>query len=108
MPPMIVGGAGRVAIRRTLEFGDAWFPSVVTSTSVAAVRQVLHDRVEQRGRKPPVITTGVVASLGDGAPTRQALVPSLANGFKMRVEQAESIPITGVGREAGVRIRDNP
>ncbi|HTI21082.1 MAG TPA: LLM class flavin-dependent oxidoreductase [Kutzneria sp.] len=104
MPPVIVGGAGRVAIRRTLEYGDAWFPSMVTPTSVAAVRQILHDGAEQRGRKPPGITTGVVASLGDGAPSRQALVSSLANGFKMPLEQAESIPITGAGREAADRM----
>jgi len=93
-----------VAIRRTLEYGDAWFPSMVTPTSVAAVRQILHDGAEQRGRKPPGITTGVVASLGDGAPSRQALVSSLANGFKMPLEQAESIPITGAGREAADRM----
>jgi hypothetical protein len=71
---------------------------------VAAVRQILRDGADQRGRKPPGITTGVVASLGDGAPSRHALVASLANGFKMPLEQAESIPITGVGREAADRM----
>jgi alkanesulfonate monooxygenase SsuD/methylene tetrahydromethanopterin reductase-like flavin-dependent oxidoreductase (luciferase family) len=93
-----------VAIRRTLQYGDAWFPSMVTPTSVAAVRQLLREGAEQRGRPAPGITTGVVASLGDGAPSRQALVSSLANGFKMPLEQAEAIPVTGVGREAADRM----
>jgi alkanesulfonate monooxygenase SsuD/methylene tetrahydromethanopterin reductase-like flavin-dependent oxidoreductase (luciferase family) len=104
MPPVIIGGAGRVAIRRTLQFGDAWFPSMTSPEAVAGVMAILRRGAAERGRPAPGVTTGVVASLGVGAPSREAVVSSLAKGYNLSIEQAASIPITGGPDEAAERM----
>ncbi|AHH98497.1 LLM class F420-dependent oxidoreductase [Kutzneria viridogrisea] len=104
MPPVIVGGTGRVAIRRTLQFGDGWFPSMTTPESVAGVAAILREGAAERGRPAPGITTGVVASLGPGAPSTQAVVNSLARGYNLPQDKAASIPVTGGPAEAAERM----
>jgi len=104
MPPVLIGGAGRVAIRRTLQYGDGWFPSMTTPEAVAGVAAILRQGAAERGRPVPSITTWVLASLGTQAPNRTAVVASLASGYNLPVDRAAEIPITGGPAEAAERL----
>ena len=50
-PPIWVGGHTRPALRRTIEFGDAWHPINLTPAELRAGRAELERLCQQRGRE---------------------------------------------------------
>ncbi|MFN8525525.1 MAG: TIGR03619 family F420-dependent LLM class oxidoreductase [Chloroflexota bacterium] len=55
-PPILVGGHGRIGIRRTVALGDAWYPDVIPLDELRGWIAELHLRWTEAGRPgtPPV------------------------------------------------------
>ena len=59
-PPIIVGGAGEHALRRTVAYGDGWMPLTTDATKLAPGVQRLRELCEEAGRRetPDVFSFG--------------------------------------------------
>lgn len=97
MPPVWVGNASPVAIRRAATLGDGWFPSLVHPDDVAAGAERLAALAAEAGRPTPTIAVGAVAALGDGpgVPSRAALAGSIAVTYERPLADVLPIPLTG-------------
>ena len=59
-PPIMVGGVGKYALKRAVEFGDAWMPIPGLGESLSDQMAVLNRMAEEAGRDPiPVTAFGV-------------------------------------------------
>lgn len=104
VPPVLIGGNGDAALRRTAEFGDAWFPSAISLPKLTAGIDKARALAAERGRPAPTVTLGIPAALGSDRATREALVDSLAGGYGLPREEAEQIPLTGTPEESAERL----
>jgi alkanesulfonate monooxygenase SsuD/methylene tetrahydromethanopterin reductase-like flavin-dependent oxidoreductase (luciferase family) len=100
VPPILVGGSSSVAIRRAVEYGDAWFPSLITPRMLAAGRSQLREAAETAGRTAPGVTVGGNASLGKvDRSAREAFVRALTETYSVPAEVAGDVPIDGSPRQ---------
>lgn len=104
MPPVLIGGNGDAALRRTVDFGDAWFPSAISPKNLAIGIGKLRAHAAERGRPAPTVTVGIPTVFGSDQPTRNALVDRLANGYGLPRDEAEQIPLTGTLAEAAEQL----
>ncbi len=70
VPPIVVAGNGKSALRRAAEFGDGWACIALTPDDVAANVAVLKELADRYGRTAPRAT--VVAPVLDPDPDRAA------------------------------------
>ncbi|MBC6468989.1 LLM class flavin-dependent oxidoreductase [Actinomadura alba] len=105
-PPIWVGNASSVAIRRAARLGDAWFPSLVPPAEIAAGAERLAGLAAEHGRPVPVIATGVAGALGSrpGVPTREQIATGISGAYGRPIEEVMSLPITGDPHEAAERL----
>ncbi|MGS2643838.1 LLM class flavin-dependent oxidoreductase [Streptosporangium sp. LJ11] len=113
-PPIWVGNASAVAVRRAARHGDGWFPSMVPPAAVASGRAVLAELAAAHGRPEPVVAIGATGVLGSapGLPTRASIASGIT-GYGIPLEEATRLPVTGkparaaeqlaAYREAGAR-----
>jgi alkanesulfonate monooxygenase SsuD/methylene tetrahydromethanopterin reductase-like flavin-dependent oxidoreductase (luciferase family) len=107
MPPLWVGGASPAAQRRAVQFGGTWFPSMVLADDLAAARQRLSTLAAEHNRAEPNLAVGGVALLGPTpAGSRDELVQMLSDGYRIPVDQAERLPITGSVAQAADRLHE--
>jgi alkanesulfonate monooxygenase SsuD/methylene tetrahydromethanopterin reductase-like flavin-dependent oxidoreductase (luciferase family) len=100
VPPILVGGSSSVAIRRAVEYGDAWFPSLITPRMLAAGGSQLREAAETAGRTAPGVTVGGNASLGEvDRSAREAFVRVLTETYSVPAEEAGDVPIDGSPRQ---------
>jgi alkanesulfonate monooxygenase SsuD/methylene tetrahydromethanopterin reductase-like flavin-dependent oxidoreductase (luciferase family) len=98
MPPVLIGGNGRAAIRRAVRFGDGWFPSAITPKALAAGVAELRSRAAETGRPAPTVTVGVPTAIGADGTVRDALVARLISGYGLPAEEAARVPVIGRAR----------
>jgi alkanesulfonate monooxygenase SsuD/methylene tetrahydromethanopterin reductase-like flavin-dependent oxidoreductase (luciferase family) len=105
-PPIWVGNASAIALRRAARLGDGWFPSLVPPREVAAGAGRLAELAAQHRRPVPVIAVGAAGALGTGpgVPTREEIASGISRGYGKPLEQAVPIPITGHPAEAAERL----
>jgi len=105
-PPVWVGNASPVAIRRAARAGDGWFPSLISPDEVRAGAGRLADLAAEHGRPTPVIVVGAAGALrsGPGVPAREQIASSIARAYGKPLEEVMSIPITGDPREAAAHL----
>lgn len=99
-PPVLVGGNSEAAIRRTLAYGDGWFPSLIAPEDLRDAVARLQDLAAQRGRPAPEITVGGHLILGDDESARtayDALVRTLVDVHHMPPDKAAAVPMTARG-----------
>ncbi|GAA3417834.1 LLM class flavin-dependent oxidoreductase [Streptosporangium vulgare] len=113
-PPIWVGNASAVAVRRAARHGDGWFPSMVPPAAVASGRIRLAELAAAHGRPEPVVAVGATGVLGSapGLPTRASIASGIT-GYGIPLEEATRLPVTGeparaaeqlaAYREAGAR-----
>jgi alkanesulfonate monooxygenase SsuD/methylene tetrahydromethanopterin reductase-like flavin-dependent oxidoreductase (luciferase family) len=102
MPPLWIGGLSAAAQRRAAQFGDAWFPSMLLASELAAARGRLRGLAAGQGRPDPAITLGAAALLGPPQPAaRDSFIRGLADGYRIPAEIAGHVPITGSWAGAG-------
>lgn len=95
------------AQRRAARFGDAWFPSMLLASELAAARQRVRDLADGQGRPEPAIALGAAALLGPPQPTaRDAFIRGLTDGYGIPAETAGHVPITGSISQAAERLAE--
>lgn len=102
-PPFWIGGMSTVALRRAARYGDAWFPSLVPSATVAADGARLRDHAAAGGRPAPGIAVGATLALGTGTDIDR-VVRGLVGSYGMDPDVAAAIPFTGGPERAAERI----
>jgi alkanesulfonate monooxygenase SsuD/methylene tetrahydromethanopterin reductase-like flavin-dependent oxidoreductase (luciferase family) len=98
-PPIWVGNASDVAIRRAARAGDGWFPSLVTTDAVAAGVARLAELTD----RPLSVAVGATGALGAGVRTREEIERSIGAAYGI---SAVGVPITGGPGEVAARLAD--
>ncbi|MEV0203201.1 LLM class flavin-dependent oxidoreductase [Nonomuraea sp. NPDC050691] len=106
MPPVWVGNASEVAIRRAARLGDGWFPSLISPREVAEGRARLAELAARHGRALPVIAIGGAAALGTGpgVPSRARLAAGISGAYGRPLDDVMEIPLTGRPTEAAEKL----
>jgi alkanesulfonate monooxygenase SsuD/methylene tetrahydromethanopterin reductase-like flavin-dependent oxidoreductase (luciferase family) len=65
-PPIWVGNASQVAVRRAARYGDGWFPSLLTAAEITDATAQLAEIAAANGRPTPSIAIGTTGALGTG------------------------------------------
>jgi alkanesulfonate monooxygenase SsuD/methylene tetrahydromethanopterin reductase-like flavin-dependent oxidoreductase (luciferase family) len=109
VPPIWVGNASRVALRRAARFGDGWFPSLIGPDEVAGGVQELRG-LRPVGRLPLTVAVGATGSLdfgdgdndddGVGQPEREQLAQGISRAYGRPLDEVLDIPVTGKPAEA--------
>jgi alkanesulfonate monooxygenase SsuD/methylene tetrahydromethanopterin reductase-like flavin-dependent oxidoreductase (luciferase family) len=102
VPPIWVGNAGPVALRRAATSADGWFPSLIGPADVEAGARRLVELAAEAGRPTPTIAIGATGALGDGpgVPTRSALAGQIAAVYGRPVDEVAAVPLTGSPADA--------
>ncbi|WP_371872165.1 LLM class flavin-dependent oxidoreductase [Phytohabitans houttuyneae] len=61
-PPLWIGGWGPAAVRRTVQFGDAWHPNQLDIERVQATLPALREEADRQGRPVPAFCPGCAPS----------------------------------------------
>ncbi|MEJ3654923.1 LLM class flavin-dependent oxidoreductase [Actinomycetes bacterium KLBMP 9759] len=94
-PPVWVGNASAVALRRAARFDAGWFPSLITADEVARGAA----RLAADGHRPTV-AIGIAGALGAGVPSRPEIAAGIAAAYGRPVEEVASVPLSGGPTEA--------
>jgi len=94
-PPIAVGGNSRRAIRRAVEHGDAWLPSMTAPADLARGVEALHEECERAGRLSP---PAIYISLPSGMKIRDPAAPghggSTAEDLLARLVAYEAVGVS--------------
>ncbi|WP_326829745.1 LLM class flavin-dependent oxidoreductase [Streptosporangium sp. NBC_01810] len=104
-PPIWVGNASAVAVRRAARYGDGWFPSMIPPSEVASGRTRLAELAAAHGRPEPVVAIGATGVLGSGPglPTRESIASGIT-GYGIPMEEAVQLPLTGKPAQVAERL----
>jgi alkanesulfonate monooxygenase SsuD/methylene tetrahydromethanopterin reductase-like flavin-dependent oxidoreductase (luciferase family) len=109
VPPILVGGNSKTAIRRAAAYGDGWFPSQIAPDTLAVGVAKLRELAADRGRPAPAVHVGGLAILGDEESARAArtarasFVRSLPGDHGISPEEAMAT-VTASPAEAAERL----
>jgi alkanesulfonate monooxygenase SsuD/methylene tetrahydromethanopterin reductase-like flavin-dependent oxidoreductase (luciferase family) len=95
--PIVVGGAGDVAVRRTAEHGDGWLGMWCSARRYAATHQQLLEAFEEKGRGEPGFA-GLNVWVGFGtehAAARAALGEQMSALYNLPAEKFQHIAAAG-------------
>lgn len=108
VPPIWVGNASTVALRRAAQYGDGWFPSMIPPADVAAGAARLTELATGFGRPTPTITIGASGALGSvpGLPTAAEIARNLVQAYGKDPAHAASLPFTGGPAQIADRLSD--
>lgn len=106
MPPVWVGNASNIAIRRAARWADGWFPSLISPREVATGRALLASSAQEVGRTVPVTAIGGVAALGTGPgiPSRAQIASGISSAYRRPLQEVMEIPLTGHPQQAAERL----
>lgn len=95
--PIVIGGAGDVAVRRTVEYGDGWLGMWCSARRYGATHQQIVDGFEARGLEGPSFAgLNIWVGLGaDAAAARAGLGAQMAALYNLRPEKFQHISAAG-------------
>ncbi|MBB5959228.1 alkanesulfonate monooxygenase SsuD/methylene tetrahydromethanopterin reductase-like flavin-dependent oxidoreductase (luciferase family) [Saccharothrix tamanrassetensis] len=106
MPPVLVGGGGKAALRRAARFGDHWYPAFVPHRAVVSGLGQLGRLAAEYGRPRPGVTVGVGVALGDvPASVIDARIKGMTD-YGLPAEQAREVLVTGTPAQAAERFAE--
>ncbi|MBP2337943.1 alkanesulfonate monooxygenase SsuD/methylene tetrahydromethanopterin reductase-like flavin-dependent oxidoreductase (luciferase family) [Saccharothrix coeruleofusca] len=106
VPPLLVGGDSRAALRRAARFGDHWYPSFATTARIAAGVRELADLAAAHGRPTPGVTAGVPVALGDVPASALERRVRAMRDYGLGEEQAREVLVTGTPERAAERFAE--
>jgi alkanesulfonate monooxygenase SsuD/methylene tetrahydromethanopterin reductase-like flavin-dependent oxidoreductase (luciferase family) len=105
MPPLLVGGRGDRALRRTARFGDAWLPMWLDPDQVAENRERLAELAAEHGRPAPgVALVAFVNICSDRAAGRAEAAGLIQRQYGMPFEKVERWALVGPVDEVAERL----
>lgn len=95
--PIVIGGAGEVAVRRTAEHGDGWLGMWCSARRYGSTHQQLVEAFEAKGRQGPTFAGyNVWVGLGaDGDRARARLGERMSKLYNMPAEKFQHITAAG-------------
>jgi alkanesulfonate monooxygenase SsuD/methylene tetrahydromethanopterin reductase-like flavin-dependent oxidoreductase (luciferase family) len=95
--PIVIGGGGDVAVRRTAEHGDGWLGMWCSARRYAATHQQILDACAERGRdEPSVAGFNIWVGLGeDGDAARARLGEQMSALYNLPPEKFQHITAAG-------------
>jgi alkanesulfonate monooxygenase SsuD/methylene tetrahydromethanopterin reductase-like flavin-dependent oxidoreductase (luciferase family) len=104
-PPLLVGGRGERALRRTARFGDAWLPMWLDPEQVAESRERLAELAAEHGRPAPgVALVAFVNVCDDRAAGRGEAAELIRRQYGMPFEKVERWALVGPVDEVAARL----
>lgn len=95
--PIVIGGGGDVAVRRTAEHGDGWLGMWCSARRYAATHQQILDACDDRGRPAPTFAgLNIWVGLGaDVASARERLGERMSRLYNLPPEKFQHITAAG-------------
>ncbi|WP_196781002.1 LLM class flavin-dependent oxidoreductase [Nocardioides sambongensis] len=95
--PIVIGGGGDVAVRRTVEYGDGWLGMWCSARRYAATHQSIVDGFAAAGREGPAFAgLNIWVGLGeDAASARAALGQQMSSLYNLPPEKFQHISAAG-------------
>jgi alkanesulfonate monooxygenase SsuD/methylene tetrahydromethanopterin reductase-like flavin-dependent oxidoreductase (luciferase family) len=107
MPPVLVGGRGDAAIRRTAQRGDAWLPMWLDPADIAAARSRLDEAAGVAGRPAPGIALVAFVNVCDDSATGHEQAAELVRRqYGMPYERVRRWTLVGSASEIAERMSE--
>jgi alkanesulfonate monooxygenase SsuD/methylene tetrahydromethanopterin reductase-like flavin-dependent oxidoreductase (luciferase family) len=109
VPPIWVGNASAVALRRAARHGDGWFPSLIGPEEVAVGVRSLRE-LRPVGRRPLTVAVGATGTFGDGdrgdddRPSRAQMAQGISRAYGGPLDAVLDIPLAGAPAEVVERL----
>lgn len=107
-PPVWIGGNGAGARKRTVRYGDAWFPSMITPAELASGVTDLAGLPTRRDQAAsPAVAVGGSVLLGTRPPAGalEAHIAMIANRYRVPAETARQLPLHGAPAAVAGQLR---
>lgn len=106
--PVVIGGSGDVAVRRTAEFGDGWLGIFCSARRYADTVQKIVAATTERGRPSPSwFGLNMWCGLGrDGERARQQLGERMQELYRLPSEKFEHVTAAGTPEDVAARLSD--
>ncbi len=102
-PPIWIAGASQRARRRAAEFGDGWYPAMLTPSQYADGLNDITELSAGFGRKTPMGGVQLFGSLGG---TPDAVAHMLNKNYSMPLDQAARIVLHGAPTQVADQIHE--
>lgn len=106
LPPILVGGRGDHALRRTARFGDGWLPMWLSPDKVAERGARLRELAAERNRPVPTITLLILVHVDDSLErSRRVATDHLAGQYKLPLHVVERWAALGPAARVGEQLQ---
>lgn len=106
LPPILVGGRGEVAIRRTVRHGDGWLPMWLSPEVVIERGARLRELAADSGRVRPTITLLILVHVDDRLErSREVAAEHLAGQYKLPLHVVERWAALGPRERVAERLQ---
>jgi alkanesulfonate monooxygenase SsuD/methylene tetrahydromethanopterin reductase-like flavin-dependent oxidoreductase (luciferase family) len=104
-PPVLIGGRGEPALRRTARFGDAWLPMWLDPEEIATSRERLAELASEHGRPAPgVALVAFVNVCADRQAGRAEAAELIKRQYGMPFDRVERWTLMGTVEEIAERL----
>jgi alkanesulfonate monooxygenase SsuD/methylene tetrahydromethanopterin reductase-like flavin-dependent oxidoreductase (luciferase family) len=102
-PPIWIAGSSARARRRTAEFGDGWYPAMITPAQFASGLAEIHELADKAGRPAPIGGVQLFGALGTST---GSVAKTLNKNYSVPLEVAEQIVVGDTPSRVAGRIND--
>ncbi|WFB08821.1 LLM class flavin-dependent oxidoreductase [Streptomyces sp. LX-29] len=104
-PPLLIGGTSAAALRRAVQYGAQWFPSLAPPRQLATGREVLAELAAGVGRaQPPGVSVALPFGLGPATRPREQVTKLVSETYGVPADQAGAVMIGGEPAQAAEQL----